>query len=141
MRKPIGQFPAMRSLLSDFFETDKLGFDDYFRKDWMPAVNVKDGKDQYEIEVAAPGLKKEDFKIRVEHGILTISSEQKSEKETKEGEYTRREFNYQSFSRSFALPQDVKEEDIQASYADGILKLLVAKKQTVTAKGREIAVK
>lgn len=74
MRKPIGQFPAMRSLLSDFFETDKLGFDDYFRKDWMPAVNVKDGKDQYEIEVAAPGLKKEDFKIRVEHGILTISS-------------------------------------------------------------------
>lgn len=141
MRKPIGQVPAMRSLLSDFFETDKLGFDDYFRKDWMPAVNVKDGKDQYEIEVAAPGLKKEDFKIRVEHGILTISSEQKSEKETKEGEYTRREFNYQSFSRSFALPQDVKEEDIQASYADGILKLLVAKKQTVTAKGREIAVK
>ncbi|MBP6009854.1 MAG: Hsp20/alpha crystallin family protein [Bacteroidia bacterium] len=107
----------------------------------MPAVNVKDGKDQYEIEVAAPGLKKEDFKIRVEHGILTISSEQKSEKESKEGEYTRREFNYQSFSRSFALPQDVKEEDIQASYADGILKLLVAKKQTVTAKGREIAVK
>ena len=141
MRKPIGQFPAMRSLLSDFFETDKLGFDDYFRKDWMPAVNVKDGKDQYGIEVAAPGLKKEDFKIRVEHGILTISSEQKSEKESKEGEYTRREFNYQSFSRSFALPQDVKEEDIQASYADGILKLLVAKKQTVTAKGREIAVK
>lgn len=141
MRKPIGQFPAMRSLLSDFFETDKLGFNDYFRKDWMPAVNVKDGKGQYEIEVAAPGLKKEDFKIRVEHGILTISSEQQSEKESKEGEYTRREFNYQSFSRSFALPQDVKEEDIQASYADGILKLLVAKKQTVTAKGREIAVK
>ena len=53
MRKPIGQFPAMRSLLSDFFETDKLGFDDYFRKDWMPAVN--EGRwDQYEIEVAAP---------------------------------------------------------------------------------------
>ncbi len=141
MRKPIGQFPAMRSLLSDFFETDKLGFDDYFRKDWMPAVNVKDGKGQYEIEVAAPGLKKEDFKIRVEHGVLTISSEQQSEKESKEGEYTRREFNYQSFSRSFTLPQDVKEEDIQASYADGILKLLIAKKQAATVKSREIAVK
>lgn len=141
LRKPIGNFPAMRSLLSDFFESDKFGFDDYFRKDWIPAVNVIDKKDGYEIEVAAPGLKKEDFKIRVENGMLTISSEQKSEKETKEGDYTRREFNYQSFSRSFTLPQNVKEEDIQANYTDGILRLMVAKKQAVSSNGREIMVK
>jgi HSP20 family protein len=131
----------MRSLLSDFFETDKLNFDDYLRKDWMPAVNVIDKRDAYEIELAAPGLKKEDFRIRVEDGILTISSEQKSEKETREGEYTRREFNYQSFSRSFALPQNVKEDDIQANYADGILRLLVSKKRAVASNGREILVK
>lgn len=141
LSKPIGTFPAMRSLLSDFFETDKLNFDDYLRKDWMPAVNVIDKRDAYEIELAAPGLKKEDFRIRVEDGILTISSEQKSEKETREGEYTRREFNYQSFSRSFALPQNVKEDDIQANYADGILRLLVSKKRAVASNGREILVK
>lgn len=117
------------SFMSDFFDNDK-----FFDADWlknmqsMPAVNVKENDKNFEIEVAAPGLSKKDFKITAENGILSISSEKKEEKEQKEKNYTRREFSYSSFSRSFALPENTNEEDIKANYEDGILKLEVAKK-------------
>lgn len=76
--------PAYRSLLSDFFETENLGFDSLMKKDWLPPVNVLDTEKFYQIEVAAPGLKKEDFKVKIDDGILTISAEKKVEKEEKE---------------------------------------------------------
>ncbi len=115
-------------------------FDDAFFKDFfdvsprtsanVPAVNVKENEKEFNVELAAPGLSKEDFNISVENNILTISSEQKSEKsETdEEGKYTRREFSYSSFSKSFSLDEShVDVENIKASYDAGVLKLSIPK--------------
>jgi len=131
---------GFRNLLSDFFEADDLSFDRLWKKDSMPAVNVSEGEKKYEIELAAPGMKKDDFKVKVENGILTISAEHKEEKEEKKKNYTRQEYSYNSFSRSFTLPENVKEDDITAHYADGVLKLDVTKKVAATSKAKEIAV-
>ena len=84
------------------------------------------------ISVAAPGLKKNDFHINVDGNMLTISAEKEETKEEKEEEnYTRKEYNYSSFSRSFTLPQEVNREKIEASYEDGVLKLVLPKKEEV----------
>lgn len=122
------------SWLSDFFDNDRFFDADWLRKQSVPAVNVKESDNAFEIEVAAPGLSKKDFKITVENGVLTISSEVKEEKEQKEKDYTRREFSYSSFSRSFTLPENVNEDDVKANYQDGVLKLNIAKKISAQAK-------
>ena len=116
------------SWLSNFFDNDKFFDSDWMKKLSMPAVNVKETEKAYQLEVAAPGLNKKDFKVTAEGGVLTVSSESSQEKEEKEKDYTRKEFSYSSFSRSFALPENVNEEDIKASYEDGILRLNIAKK-------------
>ena len=103
----------------------------------MPAVNVKENDKFYEVELAVPGLSKKDFKITAESGILTVSSEKTEEKEQKEKDYTRKEFEYSSFSRSFTLPENVNEEDIKAAYEDGILKLSIAKHQMSQPKAKK----
>jgi HSP20 family protein len=114
--------------LSDFFDNDRFFDSDWMRKQSVPAVNVKETEKGFDIELAAPGLSKKDFNITVENKVLTISSEKKEEKEEKEKEYTRREFSYSSFSRSFALPENVNEENVHATYTDGLLKLSLTKK-------------
>ncbi len=116
------------SLLANLFDNEKFFDSDWLRNQSFPAVNVKETERNYEIEVAAPGRSKKDFNISAENGILTISSEQKEEKELKEKDYTRKEFSFSSFSRSFSLPENASEEDIKANYADGILKLEISKK-------------
>lgn len=116
------------SWLSDIFDNEKFFDSDWLKKQSFPPVNVKETEKDYEIEVSAPGRSKKDFNISAENGVLTISSEQREEKEQKEKNYTRKEFSYSSFSRSFALPENANEEDIKANYADGILKLEVSKK-------------
>jgi HSP20 family protein len=113
--------------LSDFFDNDRF-FDSNWLRTTVPAVNVKEQDKAFEIELAAPGLSKKDFKVTAENGILTISSEKRDEEERKEKDYTRKEFSYSSFSRSFMLPENASQEDIKASYEDGVLKLQVAKK-------------
>lgn len=97
----------------------------------IPAVNVRESQDSFEVEMAAPGMAKKDFRIELDNNLLTISSEKKSENEHKEGErYTKREFSYQSFQRSFTLPKDVVDVDkIQARYEDGMLRLSIPKKE------------
>ena len=120
-------------------------FDDFFTKDlwnWgmgnhsttqttIPAVNIRETADNFEVEVAAPGMKKEDFKVELDGNQLTISSERRTEDEKKDGEqYSRREFSYQSFMRSFQLPKDVVDvENINARYENGVLQLLIPKKE------------
>ena len=116
------------SLLSDLFDNEKFFDSDWLKRQSLPPVNVKETEKQYEIEIAAPGRSKKDFSILAENGVLTISSEKKEEKELKEKGYTRKEFNYSSFARSFSLPENANEEEIKANYSDGILKLEVAKK-------------
>jgi HSP20 family protein len=125
------------SWLSDFFDNEKFFDSDLLRNRMLPAVNVKETEKNFEIEVAAPGRSKKDFKISAENGVLTISSEQKEEKEEKEKDYTRREFSYSSFSRSFTLPENANEDEVKANYADGILKLEVAKKVVGQAKTKK----
>lgn len=125
------------SWLSDFFDNDRFFDAEGLRKQSIPSVNVKESGKDFEIEVAAPGLTKKDFNITIENGVLTISSEKKEEKEEKEKDFTRREFSYSSFSRAFTLPDNVNEDDVKASYEDGILRLNISKKNITVAKAKK----
>ncbi len=108
----------------------------------LPAVNVKETDDDYILEVAAPGMSKKDFKINFQNNVLTISSEKEDKKEEKEDNYTRREFCYRSFQRSFTVPgYDVDSEKISASYNEGILNIKLPKREEVKPKpAREIKI-
>lgn len=107
----------------------------------VPSVNVTETAKEYKLEVAAPGLERKDFKIEVENHMLCISAEKQEEKKEKEGEFTRREYSFTSFSRSFTLPEDVKENDIDAKYENGVLKVMVPKlKETPVKIARKITV-
>ncbi|WP_281239825.1 Hsp20/alpha crystallin family protein [Flavobacterium praedii] len=133
-----GMFP---SIISQF--ANPL-FEDFFTRDisdWadrsisaigvnLPSVNLKETDTKLEIELAAPGLKKEDFKIEVENNMLSISAEKEEKKEitNKKDDYVRKEFNYKSFYRSFNLPDYADENKIEATYKDGILDVIIAKK-------------
>jgi HSP20 family protein len=126
-----------------------LFFDDVFGRDlfnWennnfsttsttLPSVNIKETADNYEVEVAAPGMNKEDFKITLDNGQLIISSVKQNETSTGDENYTRREFSYQSFQRSFTLPKNVVDEDkISARYENGILLLSIPKMEQAKQK-------
>ncbi|WP_073003557.1 Hsp20/alpha crystallin family protein [Mariniphaga anaerophila] len=101
----------------------------------LPAVNVKETDDDYILEVAAPGMSKKDFKINFQNNVLTISSEKQQEKKEKEDNYTRREFSYQSFQRSFTVPHhDVDSDKISAAYGDGILSVKLPKREEAKPK-------
>lgn len=140
LKRNNGGFAPFRGLLSDFFETDDLMLNRLFIKDFVPAVNISETDKSYDIELVAPGLKKNDFKVNVENGVLTISAEHEEEIKEKKKNYTRQEYSYNSFSRSFTLPDNSKEDDIKANYADGLLKLIIAKKAVTVSKAKEIAV-
>jgi HSP20 family protein len=140
-------FPAIPSLLDDFFGRDWL---DSTLNNWkttgatLPAVNVRETNNEFLIEVAAPGMKRDDFKVELENNVLTISSEREDrmEENDQEGNYTRREFSYQSFLRSFSLPQDkVRGEEIAAKYTDGVLHVTIPKTEEAKTKPvKQIAV-
>jgi HSP20 family protein len=95
----------------------------------IPAVNITDNKDEYQLSLAAPGLNKKDFNIDIEGNMLTISCEKEDSKEVKEKRYTRKEYNYSSFTRSFNIPDEVVKDKIEATYTDGLLKLTLPKKE------------
>ena len=126
-------FPAIPSLLEDFFTKDWL---DSSMSTWrtagatLPAVNVMETNDGYTIEVAAPGMKRNDFNLELQNNVLTISANVESKKEENDDGYMRREFNYQSFQRSFSLPEHKVEGDkITARYNDGILLVSIPKRE------------
>ncbi|TVR86265.1 MAG: Hsp20/alpha crystallin family protein [Saprospirales bacterium] len=99
-----------------------------------PSVNIVENEDNFMVEVAAPGLDKKDFNVTVDDDILTISAERKDESEDKSGTFTRREFNYTSFSRSFHLPETCNSEKINANYKDGMLILEIPKREEAKKK-------
>lgn len=135
------QFPVISDLFDQFFDTDFFGSPaSSFNRGTVPAVNVSENDDAYILELAAPGRTKEDFKIDVNNNVLRIASETKEEKteEDKDIKFTRREFTYQSFSRSFTLPKNVNSDDIKASYNDGVLKLEIEKRPEVKPKQIEV---
>jgi HSP20 family protein len=132
--KQRGSFPSMRSLLEDFWNNDTLLEDRFWNtRVNLPAVNIIEKDDKFLIEMAAPGLRKEDFKINIENGILQIDSESQREVDEEKANYTRKEFNYSSFSRSFTLPENASEENIAANYENGVLKLKLQKLKSGTS--------
>jgi HSP20 family protein len=147
--KTNGGFPTLLSdwlnpalVTSDFMDFDseapfqalRLGIN-------VPSANVTETPKEYLVELAAPGLERKDFKVAVDNHTLTISSEKSDEKKEEKEGYSRREFSYSSFSRSFSLPDNVKETNIDAKYQNGILKISIPKKEvTVSKPSREIAV-
>ncbi len=121
---------------TDFFGRDLLDFGESMGET-IPSVNIREDENGFVIEMAAPGLNKEDFKIELDHNVMKISAqkETKSEDKDKEGKYHRREFSYTSFSRSFTLPSSVDTEKIEAQYQNGLLNLTLPKKEEAKRKG------
>lgn len=134
------------SFFDDFITRDLFDFNRQRfspSENTLPSVNVLEQKDAFEIHVAAPGIKKENFKIDLERNVLTVSSETREEHSEKDesGSFTRREFNYSSFSRSFTLPENAAAEKIEAAYEDGILKITVPKKDVTMENIKSIEIK
>ncbi|MFA0961180.1 Hsp20/alpha crystallin family protein [Roseivirga sp. BDSF3-8] len=130
------------------FNNDRLfpfgtAFDDFFNMElgnWknrnfsstdttLPAVNIKEDDDGFTVEMAAPGMKKDDFKIDLENNLLTIASEKKEEKKEDKGKYSRKEFSYCSFQRAFTLPDSADNDKIGAKYENGVLFISIPKKE------------
>ena len=129
-------FPIFSNWLDDIFNRDLPSvFTSNFNTGiTLPKVNIKETADAYEVEMAVPGLKKSDFNISIDNQILSISTETKEESEQKEDNYTRREFGYSSFKRTFTLPETVDDDKIKASYNEGILSILLPKKEEAKQK-------
>jgi len=119
-----------------------------FKPDWFggmenavgnaPAVNIKETDKDFELELAVPGRKKSDFNIEIDKDVLTISSEIKNEDEVKKENYTRREFGFTSFKRAFTLPETIDNDKIEANYEDGLLKLVLPKKEEALPKPKRM---
>jgi HSP20 family protein len=131
-----------KPFFSDFFDVD-----DFFKRSGgemmtfkFPAVNISETEKDFVVEMAVPGFKKEDFKIKVENEVLTIEAEKKEEKVEEEKNYTRKEYSHESFCRSFKLPENVKEDMIMAGYEDGMLKLTLPKTNLEVKAKKEIKV-
>ena len=137
-----GQKSAVNPWFSDVFDSlinDSVLNDRFVAK--TPAVNIAETENEFHIELAVPGLKKEDFKINLDKNVLSVSTEKKAENVEEGKKYSKREYTYNSFVRSFTLPESADQSKIAAEYTDGILKLNVTKKEEAKFQTREIAVK
>lgn len=134
-----------RDLSRGFNDVFESVFNDTFMSDRMisrvPAVNVSETDTEYHIELAAPGLKKEDFKVDLTENVLTISAEKKTEQTESDKKYNKREYSYSSFVRSFALPDSINDEHIEAEYNDGVLRIAVEKMEESKTPSRQIEIK
>ena len=140
-----GNFPSMNTFVDDFFSKDIF---DWTERNFaalgsnLPSANLKETDGKLEVELAAPGMKKEDFKIEIDNNILKISCENEMEHEESREDYVRREFNYHKFYRTFYLPDSIDEDAVEATYNDGILKVVIAKKEDNKSKAtKTIAIK
>ena len=131
-------YPAFSNLFGEFFDK---AFSDWNSTNFsvtnttLPAVNIQESKDDFLVSMAVPGMSKKDFKLDLNDNVLTISSEKKEDKKKEVENYTRKEYSYQSFSRSFTLPKDVvNDEKISAKYENGELKILIPKKEEAKPK-------
>lgn len=130
VRRNNSLLPGFDGLFNDFFNDDFFNASRQRGFTSTPAVNVQEKDGDYQIELAAPGLNRDDFNVEVDGDRLTISSKMEDRKEEADdkGNYTRREFHYSSFSRSFMLPETVDGENISAKYDNGVLYVLLPKK-------------
>lgn len=130
MRRPSNHLSGFPRLFEDFFGKDVFNTP-FFQESsaTVPAVNIRENENDYLLELAAPGMKKEDFHVSLKDRLLTISSESKSENTEEKDNFSRREFSYSSFKRSFTLPESVDQDSIAANYADGLLTLTIPKRE------------
>ncbi len=128
------------TFFNDFFNRDIFDLSNTtFDNSTMPAVNIKETKDEYVVEMAAPGMKKDDFKIELDNNLLVISSEVEAKNEEKEnGQFTRREFSYSAFKRSFTLPKTIEEKSIKANYSEGVLTINLPKREEAKEKPKRL---
>jgi HSP20 family protein len=133
------------SLLPGFSDVFDSVFNDTFFNDGMvarvPAVNISEMENKYHVELAAPGLKKEDFKLNLDRNVLNIAVEQTAGQEDSQKNYSKREYSYSSFVRSFTLPESADDSQINASYTDGILRVDIAKREEAKSIRRQIEIK
>ncbi|MEM1323800.1 MAG: Hsp20/alpha crystallin family protein [Bacteroidota bacterium] len=128
------------NLFDEFFHNglaDFVGTDGHYSR---PSVNVLESKDGFKIELAAPGLSKEDFKINIEKNVLTISASHEHQEESTDNKYKRREFNYAAFKRSFNLPEIVDKDAIAAAYENGVLNVTLPKVEAAKNEPKEIVI-
>jgi HSP20 family protein len=136
--KKTGSVPVFNNVFDSIFN-------DTFFADRMvsrvPAANISESKDHFHVELAAPGLKKEDFKLKLERDVLTISVEQINPQESEQKSYAKREFAYSSFVRAFTLPESANTEGIEAKYTDGVLCIDIPKREEAKMVTRQIEIK
>ncbi|GGB87332.1 Hsp20/alpha crystallin family protein [Dyadobacter sediminis] len=139
IRKNRDMFPVFPALFDDFLSRDLFDWNQSnfsSTSTTVPAVNIRESEENFEVEMASPGMDKKDFNIRLDGNTLTISSMKENKQEENKEHYSRKEFSYQSFQRTFVLPKDVVDEDrISAQYENGLLKLLIPKKEEARQKG------
>ena len=125
-------FPRFSNLWEDFLGSDITDLPNWETKFTVPAVNIVEKPDKYLVNLAIPGMERSDFKINVDNGILSVASEkeEKHEEKDKDSQFTRREFYYHSFKRSFTLPESVQADQIEAKYENGILEISIPKRET-----------
>lgn len=139
---PFAPARGIQNVFENFFNRNHLA--DYFGNEFTtstPSVNVIEKEDHFRIEVAAPGLEKQDFEVNVDKDYLSISAKRENQSETKDETYTRREFNYTTFQRSFRLPDHVNAEQIGANYDKGVLSITLPKREAKATLGRTIEIK
>ena len=132
-----------RSIMRDFFNVGSFFDDSWLSRleNKFPAVNVSENENEYDVELVVPGFKKEDIKIKVDDDLLTVSAESKTEsKEESKKEYTRREYSFSAFTRSFHLPDNAKDDSIDAHFEDGVLKIKIPKSQTQVKASKEVPI-
>ena len=132
--------PLFNDVFESLFNTDSFVSDRLISR--VPAVNIAETENEFHIELAVPGMKKDDFKINLDRNILSISAETKLENEetSQDKRYNRREYSYNSFVRTFTLPDTADYANISAEYVDGLLKVSVAKKEEAKMQSREISI-
>lgn len=134
-----GLFPVI-SWADDLFERRENLLKPIGKGALVPAVNVSETDASFQLELAAPGKAKEDFNVEIENGTLTISSKSEESSESENKNYTRKEYSYSAFSRSFKLPENVNEEAIDAMYTDGVLMVTLPKMELAESEKKKICV-
>ena len=132
--------PSLRSMMEDFWNADRFFDKPIGNGEFLPAVNVRETKNHYKVDVAAPGFKKDDFKVTTEDGLLTISAETNKEDKEEKDNYTRREFTSSSFIRTFNLPDNIEDDKITANYQDGLLKIELRKSGKNATEKKEVKI-
>ena len=125
---------VFESILNDTFFNDRM-------VTRVPAVNISESEGNYHVELAAPGLKKDDFKLNLERNVLSISVEINANQQDNQKNFSKREYSYTSFVRSFTLPESADDSHIDATYTDGILRIDIAKHEEAKPVRRQIEIK